>query len=225
MTTSTTMQDVKLWDIATRLFHWSLLLLIAACWWSSTEDGDMELHFLCGYAVLSLLLFRLAWGVIGSSSARFSNFLASPSAILHYLAGMKNKEFEHSIGHNPAGGWMVLALIGTVFFVVLTGLLANDDMMLEGPLASYAGKQLSDLSTALHEQSFDVLLGLVTLHIAAILLYLIFKKENLLLPMLTGTKQLPQEVIVPTIRLSSNWLALFIFCIATGAVWLLVKLA
>ncbi len=183
----------------------------------------MELHFLCGYAVLALLLFRLIWGVIGSSSARFTGFIASPRAVLNYLRRIKNKEVIHSIGHNPAGGWMVLALIGTVFFIVMSGLIANDDMMLEGPLARYAGKHLSDLATALHEQSFNVLLGLVALHVAAILVYLIFKKENLLRPMLTGTKQLPQEVFVPTIRLSSNWLALLIFCIATGAVWLLVK--
>jgi len=183
----------------------------------------MELHFLCGYAVLALLLFRLIWGVIGSSSARFTSFIASPRAALNYLRHINNKEVIHSIGHNPAGGWMVLALIGTVFFVVLTGLLANDDMMLEGPLAGCAGKHLSDLSTALHEQSFDVLLGLVALHVAAILLYLIFKKENLLRPMLTGTKQLPQDVIVPSIRLRSSWLALLVFCLTTGAVWLLVK--
>lgn len=224
MTSNTVTQAVKLWDIPTRLFHWSLLLLIAACWWSSTENGDMELHFRSGYAVLALLLFRLMWGVIGSSSARFASFIASPRAVTDYLVRIKKGKVVCNIGHNPAGGWMVLALIGTVFFIVLTGLLSNDDMMLEGPLASYAGKHLSDMSTALHEQSFDVLLGLVTLHVAAVLLYLIFKKENLLLPMLTGIKQLPPDVIVPTIRLRSNWLALLIFSIATAAVWLLVKL-
>ena len=185
----------------------------------------MDLHFYCGYAVLSLLLFRLAWGVIGSSSARFSNFLASPRAILRYLAGMKNKEFEHSIGHNPAGGWMVLALIVTVLFVVASGFIANDDMMMEGPLAHYVGKHISDLATALHEQIFDGLLVLVAIHVAAILMYLFFKKENLLRPMISGIKQLPREVLTPTIHLRSNWLALLIFCAASGSVWLLVKLA
>lgn len=220
-----TTQAVKIWDLPTRLFHWSLLILIAVGWWSSTENGDMELHFRCGYAVLALLLFRLSWGVMGSSSARFAGFIASPRALLGYLARVKNKDVIHHIGHNPAGGWMVLALIGTVFFIVLTGLFANDDMMLEGPFANDVGKSISDLATSWHEQSFYGLLGLLALHIAAMLVYLFFKQENLLLPMLTGIKHLPQEVSVPTIHLRSSWLALLLFCIASVAVWLLVKMA
>jgi cytochrome b len=220
-----TTQAVKLWDLPTRLFHWSLLILIAVGWWSSTEDGDMALHFRCGYAVLALLLFRLSWGVMGSSSARFAGFIASPRAVLSYLVRIKNKDAVHHIGHNPAAGWMVLALIGTVFFIVVSGLLSNDDMMLEGPFANDVGKSISDLATAWHEQNFYGLLGLVAVHIAAILAYLFFKQENLLRPMLTGIKQLPQEVSVPTIHLRSSWLALLLFCIASVAVWLLLKMA
>jgi cytochrome b len=215
---------IKIWDLPTRLFHWSLLGLVVACWWTAGEDGNIDWHMRCGYAVLALLLFRLVWGVLGSSTARFASFVASPRAVLGYFAGMRSAAVPH-IGHNPAGGWMVLALLATLLAITLCGLFANDDIMSEGPLAHHVSERFSDLATAWHEGGFYTLLALVGLHIAAIAFYLLVKKDNLVRPMLTGVRQLPQGVNVPELRMRSTGLALAILGGAAGAVWLLVRLA
>lgn len=223
MTASEKTKELKVWDLPIRTFHWSLPVLIIACWWTSTESGDMNWHLRCGYAVLALLLFRLLWGVLGSTSARFSSFVASPRAVFAYISGMRRSTATHHIGHNPAGGWMVLALLGTLLLSAGSGLFANDDMMSSGPLAHYVSGHFSDLATALHENSFYFLLALVGLHLAAIVFYLLAKKENLLRPMLTGIKHLPQGADIPVLQMRSAWLALPILTGTAGAVWLLAK--
>lgn len=225
MSTRDKTETLKVWDLPTRLFHWSLLTLIVASWWTSTENGDMDLHMRCGYAVLALLLFRLIWGVLGSTTARFSNFVTSPRAVIGYIADMRKNEPSPQVGHNPAGGWMVLALLGMVLFISASGLFANDDMMSEGPLAHYVSKHFSDLATALHESSFYTLLALVAIHLAAIAFYLLVKKENLVRPMLTGIKHLPQGSNAPALHTQKAWLALLILGCTSGAVWLLTKFA
>ncbi|MDP1634202.1 MAG: cytochrome b/b6 domain-containing protein [Gallionellaceae bacterium] len=216
---------IKVWDLPTRLFHWSLLALVIACWWTATKDGDIDWHMRCGYAVLALLLFRLAWGLLGSTTARFASFVASPRAVLEYLADTRHNDAPRTIGHNPAGGWMVLALLGMLLFVSATGLFANDDIMSEGPLAHHVSKGMSDLATAWHEHGFHALLALVGLHVAAIAFYLLVKKDNLVRPMLTGNKQVPQGVNAPALRMRSTWLALVMLGSAAGTVWLLAEFA
>lgn len=213
---------LKVWDLPTRLFHWSLLAGIVACWWTSTENGDMDWHMRCGYAVLALLLFRLVWGVLGSTTARFSNFVTAPRAVIRYFAGIRKNDPMPHIGHNPAGGWMVLALLGTALFISGSGLFANDDMMSEGPLAHHVGERFSDLATALHENGFHFLLALVGLHLAAVAFYLLVKKENLVLPMLTGIKHLPRNSGAPALHTQKAWLALLILGCTSGMVWALV---
>jgi len=179
----------------------------------------------CGYAVLTLVLFRLVWGVLGSTTARFSDFVTSPYAALQYFVGKHNNEQTRHVGHNPAGGWMVLALLGLVLVIAACGLFANDDMMSEGPLAHYVGERISDLATAWHENGFHLLLALVTLHVAAIFFYLLVKKENLVRPMLTGIKFLPQGVPTTPLHFSSGKLALLILGCAALTVWMLVRFA
>lgn len=215
---------LKVWDLPTRLFHWSLLALIVACWWTSGEEGNIDWHMRCGIAVLALLLFRLVWGVLGSTTARFANFVATPRAVLSYFEGMRDKSTPPHIGHNPAGGWMVLALLGMVLAITLCGLFANDDIMSEGPLAHLVSKGMSDQATAWHEKGFYTLIALVGLHVAAIAFYLLVKKENLVRPMLTGVKQLPRDMSVPPLQMSSGRLALGVLAGAAGVVWLLVTL-
>lgn len=224
MTSSDTV-TIKVWDLPIRLFHWSLLALVITCWWTSTEDGDMQIHLLCGYAVLALLLFRLIWGVAGSVSARFSHFVTTPRAVLVYLATLFEKDAPRHLGHNPAGGWMVLALLCMLAAITLTGLFANDDMMTEGAWAHWVGKQLSDLSTEIHEQAFYALMALVVLHLAAIIFYLVVKKENLVRPMITGNKILPAGSAFPTLHVRGAWLALLILAVVTLLVWVPVKSA
>lgn len=214
---------IKIWDLPTRLFHWSLLALIAACWWASGENGDIDWHMRCGYAVLVLLLFRLVWGVLGSTTARFANFVTAPNAVLAYLGSMRGKEAPH-IGHNPAGGWMVVAMLALLLGIAGSGLFANDDIMSEGPLAHHVSEQLSDMATAWHETAFYTLLALVALHVSAIAFYLLVKKDNLVRPMLTGNKQVPQGMKVPELHMRGSWLALLLLGVAAGAVWLLVEL-
>jgi len=215
---------VKIWDLPTRLFHWSLLALVIACWWTSGEDGNIDQHMRFGLAALALLLFRLVWGVLGSTTARFASFVASPRAVFGYFAGMRSEASPH-LGHNPAGGWMVLALLAMLLAITLSGMFANDDIMSEGPLAHYVSEGMSDLATEWHEGGFYTLLALVALHVAAIAFYLLVKKDNLVRPMLTGVRLLPQSVSVPELRVRSSWLALVILGIAVGAVWLLAKFA
>lgn len=225
MTSNQKTEAIKVWDLPTRLFHWSLLLLIIACWFTSTENGDMDWHMRCGYAVLALVVFRLVWGVLGSTTARFSSFVTSPGAVLRYFANMRKSEVARHIGHNPAGGWMVLLLLGTVLVIAACGLFANDDMMTEGPLAHHVSERFSDLATAWHETGFYFLLALVALHLAAIFFYLLVKKENLVRPMLTGIKHLPQVTHTPALHFRSAKLAMLILACTAGAVWMLVKFA
>lgn len=217
-----TVAIIKVWDLPTRMFHWSLLALVAVCWWTG-EDGDIDWHMRCGYAVLALLLFRLAWGFAGSSTARFASFVTSPRKVLAYLAGMRPAATPH-FGHNPAGGWMVMLLLLVLLAVSLTGLFANDDILSEGPLARHISKRLSDLATAWHEHGFHALLALVALHVSAILFYLLVKKDDLVRPMLTGSRRVPQGVTLPVLHMRSGWLALAVFGGAAGLVGLLVKL-
>jgi cytochrome b len=216
---------LKVWDLPTRLFHWSLLIGIVACWWTSTENGDMDWHMRCGYAVLTLLLFRLVWGVVGSSTSRFSHFVTAPRAVIEYFVSVKRNQAVIHVGHNPAGGWMVLALLGMGLLITNSGLFANDDMMSEGPLAHLVSERFSDLATALHENGFYLLLALVGMHLAAIAFYLLVKKENLVLPMLNGIKQLPQGISTPVLRTQNAWLALLILGCTAGSVWVLVMFA
>lgn len=225
MTNDDKLESHRVWDLPTRLFHWSLLLLVIACWWTAGEDGDIDWHMRCGYAVLALLLFRLVWGVLGSTTARFSSFITSPRAALEYLFGARRSDALHAIGHNPAGGWMVLVLLGTLLLVSITGLFANDDIMSEGPLAHYVSERYSDLSTSWHKSGFYFLLVLVGLHIAAIAFYLLVKKENLVQPMLTGLKHLPRGIKLPELHTQEAWLALLILGCTSAAVWLMARFA
>ncbi len=222
MTSETREVAVKIWDLPTRIFHWSLLLAIVACWQTAGGDGDMDRHFLCGYVVLALLLFRLVWGVIGSTTARFANFIAVPRAVLAYLKNMRAHNTPHP-GHNPAGGWMVLLLLIALLVISITGLFANDDIMSEGPLAHYVGESLSDLATSWHERAFYTLLALVGLHLGAILFYLLVKKENLVRPMLSGDKYFSREEM-PALHMRNMWWALPVLCSAALLVWWLARL-
>ena len=129
----------------------------------------MELHFLSGYSIIALLLFRLAWGFVGSETARFSHFLKSPLAALRHLAHLHRREPDTAIGHNAAGGWMVLVMLALLAVQVATGLCANDDGDTEGPLFNYVGKDRSDWLSHIHAVNFTLIQIAVLLHIVAIL--------------------------------------------------------
>ena len=173
-------ERVRIWDWPTRIFHWSIVLLIPALWWTAT-NGRIETHMQLGLVMLGLILFRLLWGLFGSSTARFSNFLKGPRGIVSYLNGRA----AHAIGHNPVGGWSVMLMLLVLSTQVGLGLFAaNEDGEL-GPLAVLVSDETSEIFTEWHEALFNVLLALILLHLLAIAFYAA-KMQNLVGPMLTG---------------------------------------
>lgn len=220
-----TTSQVYVWDIPTRVFHWTLLALIGFQWASAEIGGFlMDYHLLCGYAILALVLFRVLWGFVGSHHSRFATFLRGIPATLGYLKAMKSGSAERHLGHNPLGGWMILALLAFVGALGATGLFANDDVMTEGPLMKLVSKDVSDVLTSVHHLGFNILLALVALHVVAIYAHLVFKRENLVRPMLTGRKEAAAGQSAQE-RIASPLLALALLALCGGAVAALVKLA
>ncbi|MCB1908436.1 MAG: cytochrome b/b6 domain-containing protein [Rhodocyclaceae bacterium] len=175
-------RSVAVWDLPTRIFHWSLVLLVVGSFTSGKIGGSAMLwHGTFGVGIMGLLSFRLVWGLIGSTYARFFTFVRGPSAIITYLRGD-----WRGLGHNPLGGLAVLAILGLLLFQASSGLIANDDIAFNGPLFPLVDKDYSDWMTAVHRRSQLVVLVLVTLHVSAILYYLRVKKQNLVRPMITG---------------------------------------
>jgi cytochrome b len=193
---------LPVWDLPTRLFHWALVLLIAFSWWSQEED-HIEWHMWSGFAILTLLVFRLMWGLFGSSTARFSSFVRGPRAVLDYMRDMKAWK---PVGHTPLGALSVLALLALLFFQVGTGLIqTDDDGLVEGPLAPLVGWDVSEAAHDLHEDSFDILLVLIALHVAAILFYRFVLGKRLVAPMLSGRAEL--DAGVEPMRPGRGWVA------------------
>ncbi len=212
---------MRVWDAPTRLFHWAIVLLMAFSYVSALREWN-QLHFLSGYTVLTLLLFRLAWGFVGSDTSRFRQFLRSPLAGLRHLAAVGQREPDTEIGHNAAGGWWVLAMLAALLIEAGTGLFSNGSDV-KGPLAHRVGKAASDWLSSLHSVSFYVLLALVVIHILAIIAYAAFKRQDLVRAMVTGRKRLPANLRQP--HFASPLLAAGILAAAAGAVWVLVSLA
>lgn len=191
-------RTVLVWDIPTRLFHWLAVALVIAAYMTWRLNW-MDWHARVGDALLTLLLFRLLWGFFGSETTRFSRFLASPRGAARYLAHALRREPDRQVGHNPAGGWMVLLLLALLLGETLTGLYVANDVADDGPFTELAPAQIANAITALHLIFWDALLAAVALHVLAILIYAAAKRHNLLLPMITGRKALPPSVPQPRI--------------------------
>jgi len=209
------MQRIKVWDLPVRLFHWSIVVLIASAW-VTQEFNLMDWHVWCGYAILTLLLFRVIWGFVGSDTARFTCFLKSPVAALRHLSHLRRCEADREIGHNAAGGWVVLVMLALLGAQAGTGLFANDDGNTEGPLMHLVDKEQSDWLSKIHSLNFNLILAVIVLHVLAIVAYAVLKRQNLVRPMLTGTKLMPGEVVAP--RLVSPVWALVSLGVAVGIV-------
>lgn len=178
---------IRVWDLPTRLFHWSLALLVVAAIVTGKAGGNlMDWHGRIGLAIVGLVAFRLVWGLLGSTYARFASFFPTPARLAAYLRG----EWRQP-GHNPLGALSVFALLALIAFQVGSGLVANDDIAFRGPLFELAGKALSDRLTGLHKDSTNLLFALIALHVAAIVWYARVRRENLVKPMLTGWQETP----------------------------------
>ena len=206
----------KIWDLPTRLFHWLLVLLIAGAWWTAENDA-LDWHYRIGFAILTLLVFRLIWGLVGSSTARLASFVRGPGAIRAYLSGRA----PPAIGHNPIGALSVLALLGFLLVHVTLGLLSSDeDGLAPAPLAHLVSYDVSEAAHDLHEDGFNLLLVLIGLHVAAILYYALVKRRNLVGPMLSGRGEVPAGMEpmrpVPAWRLAA---ALVVALAFAGWIW------
>ncbi|MEQ8345242.1 MAG: cytochrome b/b6 domain-containing protein [Sneathiellaceae bacterium] len=211
-------RTVRIWDLPTRLFHWLLVLLLIVSWVSAENDAQ-DIHATSGYLLAGLLLFRLCWGLVGSRTSRFADFVRGPRSVLAYLASMGRGTAPRWHGHNPAGGVMVVVLLLAVAAQVGTGLFANDDILFEGPLRQFVSDDLSATLTGLHHRIFNILLALAIVHVTAALLYWVAKRDNLILPMITGRANLPAGPDKPMVN---NWLGLAVLLALTAATYLVL---
>ena len=184
---------VRVWDLPTRVFHWSLVLGIVGLAISGTIGGNAMLwHFRFGYAVLTLLLFRIVWGLVGGRWSRFGAFIYTPQTVIAYLK--RRGKPEHSVGHNPLGAGSVFAMLAVLLAQVGSGLFSDDDIAFAGPLTRFVSNATVSLATNYHKNIGKwVILALVLLHIAAIVFYL-WRKHNLVGAMLHGDKELIADV-------------------------------
>lgn len=188
---SASVKPVTVWDLPLRIFHWLLAALVVTAAVSGEIGGNaMDIHMQAGYAVAILLLFRLLWGFVGTPHARFSSFVRGVPSILAYCRSVLRGEEQVHAGHNPLGGWMVVIMLIALAAQAGTGLFANDDIMTEGPLFNLVSKDTSDTLSAIHKLVFKPVAGLASIHILAILYYLLVKRIDLVRPMITGRKLL-----------------------------------
>jgi len=200
---------IRVWDLSTRLFHWILVALIATLWVSVTR-GWMAVHYVCGVATLVLVLFRIAWGFFGSTTARFSDFVATPARVWAYLRALRRGDAPLHAGHNPAGGWMVLTFLLLILTQAGLGLFANDEFGFKGPLAELVSGKRSDLLTRVHIFLFDAILVCIWIHVCAISFYALVKRVNLTGPMLHGKKPVANLPAGPPPTFASSRRALIV---------------
>jgi len=198
---------VRVWDRPTRIFHWSLVLCVAAAWITGEEEMR-EWHERFGLAVIALVGFRLVWGIVGGEFARFSSFVRGPGAIVTYVREtIAGRHPEHA-GHNPLGALAVLAMLVVVGAQAVTGLFSSDDILYEGPLYHLAGYDLSSTLTGWHHTLFDILLLVVALHVLAVISYMLVLGTDLILPMMTGEKRMTPETAPGRVRRTPWWVGL-----------------
>jgi cytochrome b len=220
------LRPLRVWDLPVRLFHWSLVVLVLVSFTTAQIGGNaMQYHEWSGLTILTLVLFRVLWGFAGSTYARFGGFLRGPRSAVDYARTLlRGSQPAFHAGHNPLGGWMIVLLLASLLVQAGTGMFANDDIMMEGPLVKHVSKETSDLLTRIHHFNFNVLLALVIVHVGAALFYLRVKRENLILPLVTGAKHVPEGVSAQDRRGGPAWLALVLLAAATGAVWGILKI-
>lgn len=188
-------KKVRLWDPLLRGFHWLLAFFVIAAWClGQFGPAKMTLHFWCGYVVAGLLAFRLIWGFIGPRPARFATFLRGPGAVAGYARGMFMREPSYWPGHNPLGALSVIAMIAALLAQVSSGLISDpDDYINIGPLASYVSSATRSKAVGWHETGASIILILVLLHLAVILFYRFWKREDLVKPMIDGWKEVKHD--------------------------------
>lgn len=226
MSNTTFLYRIRIWDLPTRVFHIVLALSVAGLVATGELGGNaMQIHFLLGYMVLALVIFRLIWGVVGGHWSRFVNFVPSPTKLLAYVQSLRAKQVAHHIGHNPLGALSVLAMFSFLLLQVISGLMSDDDISNSGPWSVLVPSDWVTLATQYHGDIGKVLLiFLVALHVATVLYYKLVKKEDLITPMITGDKVLPNQIPDSRDTLTSRLFALSILVGCLYTVYRLVRL-
>lgn len=209
---------VRVWDLPTRLFHWLLVFFVTGLVITGYTGGNaMQWHARFGYAVLTLLLFRIVWGFIGGHWSRFANFLHGPSSVFAYVGGRAHP--DHLVGHNPLGAGSVFAMLLVLLAQVATGLVGDDEIAFTGPLNRFVSSAAGLRATWYHKQVGQwLLIGLVVLHVAAIVWYLHRKRQNLVRPMVVGDKELDAPAQSSRDDLRSRTVALAVLLACAGLV-------
>ena len=211
---------IRVWDLPTRAFHWTLAVLIALQYATGEFHFlDMGWHFRFGYATLALIAFRVLWGFCGSQTSRFTDFLRGPAAVWRYIGSLSSADPPLRPGHNALGGWSVIALLASVSVQAFSGLFASDGIDTDGPFAAQVSDATVKLLSRVHHWNENVLAILIGLHVAAVLLYLVVKHDDLITPMWSGRKRVTQT---QSLRFANGWLALALFALCAALIAALV---
>jgi cytochrome b len=223
-------RKIRVWDLPVRLFHWTLVVLMVVSYFTGRAGGEwMKFHFWSGYAILALILFRIAWGFLGSTTARFTDFVKGPMAAIAHFRDLLGHGRPREAGHNPVGGAMVVALLLAVLLQVAAGLFSADTDMgtVNGPLALLVADKWVERATAFHKFWINVLLWMVALHVLAAIVYLIWKRQNLIGAMITGRKPLDDVVApgkpAPKLVFAPGRLAVSLLLAAAAIVYFIVR--
>ena len=217
------MNKIMVWDLPTRVFHWAIVALVGLSW-GTAELGWMKIHQWSGLTILTLIIFRVSWGFLGSTTSRFSNFVRTPQAAIDYLKVSLKSENRLYAGHNPLGAWAVIALLLLLTIQASTGLFAHDDIIFKGPLAYMVSKSVSSFLTEVHDLTFDLIIVGAGVHIAAVFFYLLIKRQNLIRPMVTGLKD--EDQVPPgttNLRFESTAFAVILLALSAALVWWIIK--
>jgi cytochrome b len=214
---------IRVWDLPTRIFHWLLAVLVVFSFTTGKIGGDwMPWHLRSGYAILALLLFRLAWGFAGARSARFTHFLRGPRVALAYARDTLARRKPFSVGHNPLGGWMVLLMLVILLAQAASGLFADDEIATQGPLAEKVSNALVARMSALHSYNQWIVAAAVAVHVIAVAAYRWALRVDLIGPMWHGWKVAPVEMRPPEPEPARVALAAVLFALSAGFVYWLV---
>jgi len=207
-----------LWDLPLRVFHWSLVTMVTAAIVTGELGGAwMPWHGRAGLAIVGLLVFRLAWGVVGSATSRFAQFAPSPASVIAYLRGR-----WRGVGHNPLGALAVFALLALLTLQVATGLFGNDDIAFAGPLNHLVEDAVGSRVTGWHRLLADGLFVLLALHLVAIAFHVLVKRHRLIRPMVTGLQDVDPGAPLPHVPRDRGRLGLLaaVSLAAVAVLWL-----
>jgi cytochrome b len=212
---------IRVWDLPTRIFHWALAILVVFSFTTGKIGGSwLDWHMRSGYAILALLLFRIAWGIAGSETSRFTRFVRGPVAFVRYARDIAGRRQRAVIGHNPMGGWMVVFMLVVLLAQAGSGLFADDEIATQGPLAEKVSNAVVAKMSAFHFYNGWTIAAAVVLHVLAIALYWSAFRENLVRPMWTGWREAPAGTAQPATR--APWIAALLLALAAAAVYWLV---